>query len=307
MTVGWNAGSVRARALAARRAGRARVRTVAAAPSLDAGISHLADTVYRAQVPPGQDLEAAQRAITARIVWLLRVLAGWFPRDGAAVLRVLAGPAEIANTADHLQRLAGGTPPPPIVLGRLGTCWSRLAATTGVGAVRAVLKTSVWGEPGGDEARDVLVGMRLSLADRVIAAVPDAASWASGAVALLLARELAFGRSPRATVTLRRVLGAAVLQARTPADVVRAVNTEARWVFADLPHPLSPQDLWQAELTWWARVERDSERLARHRTPGPQALVGSVGLLVTDAWRVRAALEVAARGGGTLEDLDAAV
>jgi hypothetical protein len=36
-------------------------------------------------------------------------------------------------------------------------------------------------------------------------------------------------------------------------------------------------------------------------------VVGAVAVLSVDAWRVRAALELAARGGGSLEVLDAVV
>ena len=44
--------------------------------------------------------------------------------------------------------------------------------------------------------------------------------------------------------------------------------------------------------------------MIRRSTPGPEILVGAVALLAVDAWRVRAALEVAAHGGGPLEALD---
>jgi hypothetical protein len=43
----------------------------------------------------------------------------------------------------------------------------------------------------------------------------------------------------------------------------------------------------------------------RHAGTGRGVLVGAVALLAVDAWRVRAALEVAARGGGPTEALDA--
>jgi hypothetical protein len=58
-----------------------------------------------------------------------------------------------------------------------------------------------------------------------------------------------------------------------------------------------PADLWAAEARWWRAVEHDSEDLVRSPRPGPAVLVGAVGLLAADAWRVRAALEAAARGG----------
>ena len=52
-------------------------------------------------------------------------------------------------------------------------------------------------------------------------------------------------------------------------------------------------------------MERDAFRLVRSSTPGSEAPVGAVALLATDAWRVRAALESAARHGRALEDFDA--
>jgi hypothetical protein len=68
---------------------------------------------------------------------------------------------------------------------------------------------------------------------------------------------------------------------------------------------VEPGDLWRAEARWWARVEQEGGALTRHPSPGHERVVGAVALMAVDAWRVRAALERAASGGGPLEDFDA--
>ena len=45
--------------------------------------------------------------------------------------------------------------------------------------------------------------------------------------------------------------------------------------------------------------------MARQGGADAKTLVGTVARLAVDAWRVRAALELAARGGRTVEDFDA--
>ena len=48
-----------------------------------------------------------------------------------------------------------------------------------------------------------------------------------------------------------------------------------------------------------------AQAMAHDGGTGPGALVGTVARLAVDAWRVRGALEQAARGGRVVEDLDA--
>ena len=238
-------------------------------------------------------------------MWNVRVLGGWVPRDGSATLRVLMGPFEIANVADHLRRMQGAATPEPYRLGSLGTAWPRLARTTSPGRLRQELATSPWGEPGGDSATDVLWSMRMALADRAVPVAPVVARWAGGAVALLLARALAHekgGLPPAARDRAARVVGATAVAARTLPELLPALPSTAAWALEDTA---DPGDLWQAECRWWARVERDGQGLARGAVAGPDQVVGAVALMVVDAWRVRAALEVATRGGSAIGVFDA--
>jgi hypothetical protein len=68
----------------------------------------------------------------------------------------------------------------------------------------------------------------------------------------------------------------------------------------------SAEDLWRCEVRWWSRLEAESLVLTARALPGPGAVVGVAGLLSSDGWQVRAALEIAARGGrdaGVLDDV----
>jgi len=305
MTAGWVAVSVRARAMTRRRLGRVAARSLAASPSIGAALAALARTPYGRDVRPEQTLAEAQHAVVDTAVWNLRVLAGWAPREGVAMLRVLFGVVETMNVINHLRRLSGIEAPPPYRLGRMATAWARLGGTTRSEDVRTVLATSPWGDPGGESPRDIVLAMRTSLADRVIATVPAAAAWAVGSTALLVAREVVAGRQElpsRACEAAERVLGSAAPTARTLPELVAALPARARWALDDIAQP---EELWRAEARWWLRVERDGFALARRTAPGPEVLVGAVALLAADAWRVRGALELAARGGAPLEVFDA--
>jgi hypothetical protein len=281
--------------MTSRRLGRARARDLAAAASLDDALAVLTRTPYGHDVRPGQTLDEAQRAVHDTLVWNARVLGGWVPREGTTVLRVLLGSFEIANVAAHLRRLHGDEAAPAYRLGSMGTAWPRLAVTAATDQVRQVLTTSPWGDPGAETADDIVWSMRMSLADRVVAVVPAAAAWAGGAVALMLARALAVEHRPlpaAARVWAARVVGGAAVAAPSLADLGPALPRSAAWALADVH---GPRDLWRAEARWWVRVEHDGFALSRTARAGPEVLVGSLALLACDAWRVRAALEVAAR------------
>jgi hypothetical protein len=317
MSVGWVAGSVRARAMANRRLGRDAAFQVAASPSSLAAVDRLARTTYGRHVHAGQSAAEAERGVLQALAWNARVLAGWTTRDGVATLRALLAPLEILDIEEHLQRLAravnepapgsrspGVGPSPgttvdlaPVELGGLGTAWPRLRGAATPSAVRAGLAASAWGDPGGDSPREVLLWLRCSAADRVTMVVPLASGWAATATALLLARELLTGAGPLpplAALSASRVVGRAAAHANRLADLADALPRPAR---PALEGVTGPADLWAAEARWWRAVEHDSEDLVRSPRPGPAVLVGAVGLLAADAWRVRAALEAAARGG----------
>ena len=56
-----------------------------------------------------------------------------------------------------------------------------------------------------------------------------------------------------------------------------------------------------------SRRIRRGRPLRGRADPGPGTVVGVAGLLGVDAWRVRGALELAARGGGRLAEVFDAV
>ena len=85
MSTGWVAGSVRARALARRRLGAAAARQLAASGSLADALRVLSATHYGREDLRGQTLAGAQHAVARTVLWDLRVLAGWLPRDGRPV------------------------------------------------------------------------------------------------------------------------------------------------------------------------------------------------------------------------------
>ena len=147
--------------------------------------------------------------------------------------------------------------------------------------------------------------MRLSLADRAIAVAPPAAPWAAGAVALLLARGIAL-EHPELTAGARlsaaRVVGPAATAATTLPDLVASLSRTASWALTGVAEGT---DLWRAECRWWGRVESEAFALTRSPRAGPSVVLGAVALMAVDAWRVRAALEVAARADASPEDLDA--
>ena len=309
MSTSWVAASVRARAMARRRLGAATARGLAGRPSLGEAVDALAATPYGRDVRPGQTLAEAQHALAATLLWHLRVLGGWVPHGDARILRVLAGGFEVANTDERLRELVGADVEPPFRLGSLATAWNRIAGASTVAQVREALARSAWGDPGADTPAAVHLGMRLSWAARVSSSVPVARPWAAGAAALLVAREVVVaGRRPteEAVRIAGPLLGADWAEAATIGVLSATLPRDARWPLADVA---DPAELWQAEAAWWTRLERDGFTLLRRPVTTGEPVIGSAAVLAADAWRVRAALEVAARGGagrpGALEVFDA--
>lgn len=314
MGAGWVAGVTRARALRTRCLGADGVRSVAGSRTLDDALRYLAATAYRHDVTPGATLAEAQRAVSATLLWHLRVLAGWQPATGADAVRALAAGFEISNTGHHLRSLsaepsgrAGPDPrqqgsgrlhPPPYHLGALGLAWPRLVRTRTPSELRTALATSAWGDPGGDSPAAVATGMRASAAVRLATTVPDAVRWATARLALLFAREVFVVGRRMPDVSARRtarLLGPRAVAAASYAEFRQALPVTARWLLDDVDEAA---DLWRAEARWWEAVERDGRELLRRSRFGPQPVVGAVALLSADAWRTRGALELAARGGG---------
>jgi hypothetical protein len=192
------------------------------------------------------------------------------------------------------------------------TAWSRLARTRSAGEVRDVLRSSAWGDPGAASTREILTGMRLAWADRVVGGVPEAAGWARAAAALLVAGAwLLEGERPSEAVRARAayVLGPAFVRAAVEGvsplpSLQERLPPGCRWVLDGIG---GPDDLWRAEGAWWHRVEDDGFTLVRRASFGRPTVVGTLAVLAVDAWRVRGALEVAARGGGPAREVFDAV
>jgi len=297
MSPGWVAGSVRARHLLARRLGRAEASALARAPSLDAALERLAASAYGRRCRPGLDLAGAQRAVADTALWHIRVLAGWAPPRAIESVRVLAAWFEIANVDDRLAYLAGADVPAPFELGGLATAWPHLAPAQSTGELRALLIGSQWGDPGSADAPTIRLALRLAWARRVLASVEEAADWAAGGVALLLARELFLADRPADRLMDLRPpgVGSAWLEASSLGALRAALPTQSAWVLEGVSEP---SELWRCEAAWWRRVEADAQRLVRAANMGAAAVLGAVALLGVDAWHVVGALEAAARGGG---------
>ena len=312
MSTSWVAGVVRAKALARRRVGAAGARRIAAKDGLAAAVDALAATPYGHDVHPGQSLEQAQHAAAATLLWNMRVLAGWLPRPGADVVRLLAAGFELANLDEHLARLDGDPPGATYALGTLDTAWTRVSSTTTLDGAATVLGTSAWRLRDVSSRRELVLGLRLAWADAVVAGVPQASAWARGAATLVVLREVLLeGR--RLPVALEQragyVLGPAFVSAvagRSPELVAlrRTLPGDLSWLLDGVDDIAG---LWRAEVAWWQRVERDGFGLLRGSSYDQRPVVGAAAVLGVDAWRVRAALETAARGGSGahLEAFDA--
>jgi len=245
--------------------------------------------------------------VTATVVWNLRVLAGWGPALGTGGSRLLGTWFEIPNVAGHLASLAGRDADPAFELGALSTAWPQVAQSRHPDEVRRALEASAWGDPGVDDTSGVQLVLQLAWARRVTDGAPDAVRWAAGWAALVIARALGAGAAGSLPERARRdachLLGWRWEEAVALRDLGPLVPRPARWVLEGVD---DPSRLWRAEARWWAAVEADGQGLVARARSGDAVGVGVFGLLATDGWRVRAALELAARGGGPLvEVLDA--
>ncbi|TVZ91752.1 V-type ATPase subunit [Streptomyces sp. BK340] len=307
MSAEWVAGAVRARALARRYPGAAGAREIAACATLDEALQRLVATPYVKYARATAGLSEAQRAVSATLLWHLRVLAGWLPRGGARLLVALASGFEVANVAARLSAPhgRGSGVPEPYRLGALETAWRRLDEAGTPAEMRAALAASPWGDPGGDTPWALVTGMRMAAARRTAVAVPQAREWAVGRAALLTARELfVHGRSQPEPVRrdAARLLGARAPAAASYQEFRECLPSPARRLLADVEEP---DGLWRAETHWWRSVREDGAALLHDGRYGPRVVVGAVAVLSVDAWRVRAALESAARGGRLGEVFDA--
>lgn len=294
----WTAASVRARGLAARRVGVAASRTLAQANSLADALVALSHTPYDHDVRGGMNLAAAERAVTSTLLWNLRVLAGWAPSRGHDRVRVLAGAFEIANILGKLAQFDGPAAVAPYELGALATAWPLVARASNAHEVRTVLAASIWGDPGGTDLPTIGAALTVAWVRRVAFGVPEAAEWAKMFGGLLVARMIAAGTPPVAGSANDRSLRMVIGGRWTDKTTLTALPTLlSRSASRALDVADAADALWQAEARAWKLLESDALRLQRGWNPGPAAVVAAASLLAVDAWRVRAALECAARGG----------
>jgi len=299
----WVAGNVRARALLNRRLGVGRARALAAMSSLTDAQHALAATAYGRDITVGQPAHDTDHAVCAALLWHLRVLAGWQPPVGARAIRALAAGFEAQNIAAHARKLAGAPPGPPYTLGALASAWPRLSETRSLAQLRDILAQTMWGDPGSESPSDIALAVQVGWALRVANAVPEARDWADAWLALSVARRrlLELRELPGPVLVRARLgLGAAVA-ASDLASFTSAIATRLRWLFDGTT---GADGLWTAEARWWARVEADGLTVLGRSEFTRAQTIGAVAVLAADAWRCRAALALASRGGGPVDAYD---
>lgn len=295
MRPGWTGGVTRGRLLLTRAIGSEHAAAIAACTSLDDGIRVVAGSAYGERVQAGLDLGAAQRGVAETLLWHLRILAGWLPAAGAGLMRTLAGWFELANIDARLAALvSNGREPAPFVLGGLATGWNAIERARTVEEVADAVARSGWGDPGGRTPAAVTLGLRVAWARRVDEAAPGAADWVAGAGALLVARELLVAGSREHLAQLQRLpaIGEEPLRAGSVEELRAGLPSRAAWALSGLSEA---DDLWQGELGWWDRVERDAHALLPARSD-EAVVLATVALLAVDAERTFRALQAAAHG-----------
>lgn len=304
MSAGWVAAGVRARGLGLRRIGALSARELAASDSLEKALEVLARTPYGHDVRADMDLPSAEHAVLATLLWHTRILAGWGPPLGSGALRLLAAGFEIDNVTGHVARVSGREAPEPFVMGSLSTAWSAVSAASSPAGVRAALAASSWGDPGSEDEATVRLSLLLGWARRVLDGVPGAGDWAISGAALVMCRVISANAtsalSPGARRDAGHLLGPRWSETISLGDFVRRAPRPAAKMLEDVE---DVDDLWRAEVRWWSSVEAGGAQLAARSALDVSSCVGVVGMLACDAWRARAAIQLAARGGGELAEV----
>lgn len=297
MKPGWVAGRTRAQLLLSRAIGAEHARTIARARSLPDALAALAGSAYGERVHLDASLTAAERGVAETLLWHLRILAGWLPAGGAVLVRALAGGLELLNVDARLAALAGaGAEPQPLTLGGLATAWPAVERAHGLEEIVDALSASAWGPVSARSAPQLSIELRVAWARRVHDAAPGAVEWVAGAGALLVARELLLAGSHAYVAQLRRLpaMNERALQAGSPGELRAALPAQASWALDGVQEP---QQLWQAELRWWQRVQDDA-RVLIGGAEDENVVLAAVALLASDARRTGRALVSAALGGG---------
>ena len=284
MSGDWIAGSVRARALAAR-ADQNVAAAVAASPGLGAAIAMLRATGWVRDIDAQTPLLTAERRVASSLLWRLRVLAGWLPSEGVEMIRACASWFEIRNVEDRIVYLAGGRAEAPFDLGRLGIISRSLQSTGSAGDIRRLLSTSAWGDPGAEDAYSVRIWMRHRWHRRVRDVHPKLRIWADAAAWLLVVRERLAGRA-----------GAELLASTRP-----VLPSHWQWVTAT---SWSGTDLWSAEERWWAQLREEGALLLHSPVASSKPVVGALAILTAAAHEFASALESASSAPAE-EGLDA--
>ncbi len=239
----------------------------------------------------------------AALLWHLRVLAGWQPAQGAQAIRALAAGFEASNIAAHARRLASAPALRPHTLGALATAWSRLSETSSLAQLRDTLAQTTWGDPGSESPSDIALAVQISWAARVANAVPEARSWAYTRLALTVARRRLVEQRELPEPLLirtRLVLGAAVGGQHLASFTDSFAHAGSAGCSTASPGR-------RLVDRGGSLVGAGGSRRIDHARPqrvhsGPT--IGAVAVLAADAWRCRAALAVASRGGGPMDVYD---
>jgi hypothetical protein len=263
----------------------------------------LAGTAYGRDITVGQPALDTDHAVCAALLWHLRVLAGWQPAQGAQAIRSLAAGFEASNIAAHARRLAGAPARPPYTLGALATAWPRLSETSSLTQLRDTLAHTMWGDPGSESPSDIALAVQIGWATRVANAVPEAWAWAYAQLALTVARRRLVEQRelPEPVLMRARLMLGAAAAASDLASFADAFATRIGWLFDGITEA---GGLWIAEARWWARVEADGLTMLGRSDFTRARTIGAVAVLAADAWRCRAALALASRGGGPIDVYD---
>ncbi|MFP4634415.1 MAG: hypothetical protein ACLFRD_01020, partial [Nitriliruptoraceae bacterium] len=132
----------------------------------------------------------------------------------------------------------------------------------------------------------------LTWAYRVARDLPPASRLVAGFAALVAARDLLLGAAtvPEQHGAPLQLLGTDWRGSHDLGDLEQRLPRDAAWVLAGV---VEPSELWRAEVRWWRTLEDDGHDRLRQARSGPDAVMGAFEVLLADAHRLQAALELA--------------